>query len=211
MILGLIADGNRRWAKLHGFSSSDGHEAGFRVVSDVVIPTCKNHPEWTGLVIYAFSTENWKRDIFEISALFSLFERMCAEWMEKCQKENIRVYWAGRRDRVPASLKNSIESLESLTRNNTSFTIYLCIDYGAHDEIIRAVHLAGIDFEKHLELPMLDYIIRTGGEQRLSGFCLWQSEYAELVFISEFLPELTKSRLEELLESFTKRERRKGK
>lgn len=211
MVIGLIADGNRRWAKSQGLSATQGHRAGFRVISDVVLPTCKSFPQWTGLVVYAFSTENWKRDILEVNSLFVLFEEMCEQWHKKCQAENIKVCWAGRKDRVPSVLKTKIEQLEQQTQHNTAFTVFLCIDYGSHDEIARAVAKSGSDFEKSLEVPMLDYIIRTGGEQRLSGFCLWQAEYAELAFIPEFLPELTQERFAQLLEDFDNRERRKGK
>lgn len=211
MYLGIIADGNRRWAKSQGLRAADGHEAGFRVISDVVLPICQKFPKWKGLVVYAFSTENWKRDIFEINNLFALFERMCEEWKEKCEKENIKVVWAGRREKVPSSLRKKLEDLEEYTKENTSFSVFLCIDYGAHNEIERAIQKGGIDFAKYLEVPMLDYIIRTGGEQRLSGFCLWQAEYAELSFIPQYLPELSSEKMKYLLEEFEQRQRRKGK
>lgn len=210
MFLGIIADGNRRWAKKNNLTTAQGHNAGFRVISDIVLPACTNHKNITGLVVYAFSTENWKRDIFEINNLFSLFSKMTKEWQQKCQDENIKVTWAGRRDRVPQFLKNELEQLEKTTENNTAFTVFLCIDYGSHDEIKRAIAKGGSHFEEYLEVPMLDCIIRTGGEKRLSGFCLWQAEYAEMIFVPEFLPELTTVRFEELMDEWEKRERRKG-
>lgn len=210
MIVGLIADGNRRWAKKNSLPASDGHRTGFKKISDIILPSCRENSECTGLVIYGFSTENWKRDPFEIKNLMQIYSEMCDRWEKEFKGENVRLRWCGRRDRLPSFLTKKLRTIEEKTKNNTEFTVYICLDYGSHDEIQRAVEKGGVNFEKFLEVPPLDIIIRSGGEQRLSNFCLHQAAYAELYFEKKFLPEFEKQDIEGILKNFLEREKRKG-
>jgi undecaprenyl diphosphate synthase len=218
MIVGFIADGNRRWAKANGFSAKEGHKAGFRAISDEILPACFDHPQCKGLAVYAFSTENWSRSPIEVQNLFALYEEMVEEWREKFREKKIALKWAGKRTRIPSSLKKKIEQLESETKEFAkSFTVYLCLDYGAKDELVRSIKkiqdktISEKNLETMLEVPPLDLIIRSGGEKRLSNFCLWQSAYAELFFEDDFLPDFTRAKMENIFERFFERERRRGK
>ena len=218
MLIGFIADGNRRWAKAKGLSAKEGHSAGFRAISDEVLPACFDHPNCKGLAIYDFSTENWKRSPFEVRNLFALYEEMVEEWRKKFTEKCITLKWAGRRDQIPSSLRKKIEAVESETAVfEKNFTVYLCLDYGAKDEIVRILKkqekttLSEKSFETMLEVPPLDLIVRSGGEQRLSNFCLWQAAYAEFFFEETFLPDFTREKMEEIFERFEERERRRGK
>ena len=208
--LGLIADGNRRWAKSQKLPAFEGHKKGFEVVKEVVFRTLYDHPKWDTLAVYAFSTENWKRSPLEVKNLMQLYTDMADHWGEEILEKGCKFIHAGRKDRLPKKLVNRLIELEEKTIDNTKFRLVLCLDYGAQDEINRAVEAKGTDFQKALEVPPLDLIVRTGGEQRLSNFCLWQAAYAELNFAPQKLPELTESELTKILEEFALRDRRKG-
>lgn len=210
MIVGLIADGNRRWAKNKELKSADGHRMGFEKISEVVLPICRENTECTGLAIYGFSTENWKRDPFEIKNLMQIYFEMCDRWEEEFSDQDVRLKWCGRRDRLPSFLTKKLINIEEKTADRNGFTVYICLDYGSHDEIQRAIEQGGKDFENFLEIPALDLIIRTGGEQRLSNFCLYQAAYAELYFEKKFLPDITSTDIEKIFSSFFERNRRKG-
>ncbi|MEI7510843.1 MAG: polyprenyl diphosphate synthase [Candidatus Peregrinibacteria bacterium] len=211
MNIGFIADGNRRWARKNGFPDFLGHEKGFAVLNEIVLTECLHYAECTSLAVYAFSTENWKRSPTEIAHLFRLYQTMIETWKERCVRDRIALKWAGRRDRVPGILKRKIEVVEKESAQYSDhFVVYICLDYGSHDEMARAVQEEGQNFEKALEVPMLDMIIRSGGEQRLSNFCLYQAEYAELFFEEEYLPEFTVEKMEDLFARFAERERRRG-
>lgn len=207
---GLIADGNRRWAVAHNLSVSKGHERGFSVVKDVVLPTLYDDPDWDTLAVYAFSTENWKRSPVEVADLMKLYLQMADEWPIEIRKKNIKFVHAGRKDRLPKPLLNKLQALEFETKGNKAFTLVLCLDYGSHDEISRAVKAGGNDFVKHFEVPPLDLIVRTGGEHRLSNFCLHQAAYAEFNFHSKKLPEMKQADIIQILKDFASRQRRKG-
>ncbi|NCP67100.1 di-trans,poly-cis-decaprenylcistransferase [bacterium] len=211
LAFGLIADGNRRWAKAEGLPVAQGHKTGFAVVKDVVLPTLYDHSDWSTLVVYGFSTENWKRSPKEVADLMKLYLQMAEEWPADIRAKDIKFIHAGRKDRLPAKLLKKLSDLQEETKSNKKFTLVLCLDYGSQDEISRAVEQGGSAFEKHLEVPPLDLILRTGGEQRLSNFCLWQAAYAELNFHDKKLPALTHSDMETILSEFTQRQRRKGK
>lgn len=208
---GLIADGNRRWAHDQGLMVSEGHRQGFKVVKDVVLPALYDHANWDTLVVYGFSTENWKRSPQEVADLMKLYAQMAEQWPEEIRAKKIRFTHAGRKDRLPKSLLNKLAALENETQHNTALNLVLCLDYGSQDEIERAVKAGGSDFKNHLEVPPLDLILRTGGEQRLSNFCLWQAAYAEFNFHQKKLPELNTQDMETVLTEFEERQRRKGK
>jgi undecaprenyl diphosphate synthase len=215
MNFGIIADGNRRWARENNLEVKDGHYRGFLALKDEVLPVLLDHPEIHSMTVYAFSTENWKRSPLEVKNLMTLFENMLQEWVPDLEQKGIKLVHAGRKDRIPQKLNQNIEYAEQKTQNLKNFTLYLCLDYGSQNEIIRAVEKTKTtnekELEKNLDIPPLDIIVRTGGEQRLSNFCLWQAAYAELFFIETKLPAITQKDIVNLLNEFQNRQRRRGK
>jgi len=211
LAFGLIADGNRRWAKENDLPVAQGHAQGFSVVKDVVLPALYDHPDWSTLAVYGFSTENWKRSPREVADLMKLYLKMADEWPKELKEKKIKFTHAGRKDRLPKALVTKLKNLEEETANFENFTLVLCLDYGSQDEIERAVKAGGSDFKKYLEVPSLDLILRSGGEQRLSNFCLWQAAYAEFNFHTKKLPALTSADMKAVLVEFAERQRRKGK
>lgn len=214
MNLGIIADGNRRWAKENQLPTKEGHQKGFLAIKDELLPALESDPDFNELTIYAFSTENWKRNPLEVKYLMELYESMMDDWMPELRDRGVRIKHAGRKDRIPKKLRDKIAHAEEQTQHLKDFTIYICLDYGGQDELIRTVNKQ-TDWTikaltKNLEVPPLDIVLRTGGENRISNFCLWQSAYAEFFFIDEKLPELTKEKTTTILERFKNRDRRQG-
>jgi len=215
----VIMDGNRRWAKKRGLPAMEGHRKGANNFEKLV-----NEAKKMGIKCvsaWAFSTENWKRSKEEVDFLFSLIRKMSDKYEKKCIDEKIRFVQLGRKDRIPADVRDSLTDTEEKTKNFTDFTIALGIDYGGHDELIRTMkklsdqklEITPENIEKNLDtacLPQIDLIIRTGGEKRLSGFMPWQSEYAELYFTDVFFPAFGRKELAKALEWFSQRERRFG-
>ena len=210
MNFGIIADGNRRWAKKHGFSTEEGHRRGFWSIKDELFPVLTNSPDFDAMTIYAFSTENWKRSLSEVRYLMKLYGEMLDSWIPEIIKKEARLVHCGRKNRIPAFLRKKLLEAEVVSAKNKKFTIYLCLDYSGRDEILRAAKGKG-GLEKNLEVPDLDIVLRTGGEHRLSNFCIWQAVYAELFFSEKFLPELKASDVKKILQDFAERDRRKGK
>ncbi len=232
MNFGIIADGNRRWAKENGKSIADGHYQGFLTLKDIILPAIRDDGRFKAVTIYGFSTENWRRSPLEVLNLMKIFSKIFTEFSDELVENKTRLIHAGRKDRLPKKLLSKIENLEERTKDFTGYTIYMCLDYGGQDEILRAFsavpplfgeacladrqsrkgNAGNLEtFEKHLEVPPLDCILRTGGENRLSNFCLWQAAYAELFFVDKKLPELTKNEVLDILKKFEGRDRRKGK
>jgi undecaprenyl diphosphate synthase len=217
--LAIIPDGNRRWARTKGLLPWNGHEKAvnnFRGILD----WCREDGRIGTLTIWGFSTENWKRDPDEIAKLMDLFEKFLKKEREGFAEHKVRFVHSGRRDRVPPSLGALFKELEAETAQNMGFTMHLAIDYGGRDEVVRAVRRmddmgdatedlirAHLD---HPEIPDIDLIIRTSGEQRTSNFFLWQSCYAEWFFLPKHFPELASKDLDACLGEFTKRDRRFG-
>ena len=216
MNFGIIADGNRRWAKTNNLPVKDGHQAGFLAIKNEILPVLKSSKDFDGLVVYGFSTENWKRSPLEINNLMKLFIQIMTDWEEELIADKIRIIHAGRRDRLPAKLLDRIDNLSAKTQDFREFTIYFCLDYSSQDELVRTFQnldnkkISRENFTKRLEVPTLDLILRTGGDFRLSNFCLWQSAYAELFFHSKLLPDIKKSDIEQILKDFNQRQRRLG-
>lgn len=209
---GLIADGNRRWAKKNNLQVKDGHFQGFKSVKDVIFEYLYNkNDKFDTLVVYTFSTENWNRSPLEIKSLMDLFEEVCDTWGKELIEKQTRFIQAGRKDRIPKSLTKKIIDLEEKTKVFKKFTVILCLDYGSHDEIKRAVKKGGENFEKYLEVPNLDLIVRTSGEKRLSNFCLWQAAYSEFIFYNKFLPDMTNDDMDIIVAEYNNRNVRKGK
>jgi undecaprenyl diphosphate synthase len=218
----VIMDGNGRWATAHGFTRSAGHEAGLRTAREIVEAAVR---EGVGtLTLYAFSSDNWKRPTPEVTALMRLFRRALLGEAKRCLENGVRLTILGRRDRLPSSLRHTIELVEALTASGARMHLRVAVDYSARDAVLRAAAalrgdsvsreqfselLARVD---HDRLPAcdVDLVIRTGGEQRLSDFLLWECAYAELLFVEKMWPEYTADDLGEALADFRGRNRRFG-
>jgi undecaprenyl diphosphate synthase len=218
----VIMDGNGRWATAHGLSRSAGHEAGLRTARDIVEASVR---EGVGtLTLYAFSSDNWKRPTAEVTALMRLFRRALLGEAKRCLDNGVRLTILGRRDRLPSSLRHTVEQVESLTATGTGMHLRVAVDYSARDAVLRAATvmrgdsttreqfselLARVDHDR-MPATDVDLVIRTGGEQRLSDFLLWECAYAELLFVAKMWPEFTAKDLAEALEDFRGRNRRFG-
>jgi undecaprenyl diphosphate synthase len=218
----VIMDGNGRWATAHGLSRSAGHEAGLRTARDIVEASVR---EGVGtLTLYAFSSDNWKRPSAEVTALMRLFRSALLGEAKRCLDNGVRLTILGRRDRLPSSLRQTVEQVESLTAAGSRMHLRVAVDYSARDAVLRAAAVARGDtmtreqFSEllarvdHDRMPAtdVDLVVRTGGEQRLSDFLLWECAYAELLFVSKMWPEFTADDLSDALEDFRGRNRRFG-
>jgi len=227
--LAIIPDGNRRWAREHKLASVwKGHEVAVENF-ETLTEWCRNDPRVSVLTVWCFSTENWKRDKKEIDELMKLLETYLRREQKNFEKKQTRLVHSGRRDRIPASLKTLIEESEEMTRGYTGFTLHLAVDYGGKDEVVRAVNklianrqsLSADDSTlteenlrsslDHPELPDIDLILRSSGEQRTSNFFLWQSTYAEWIFSPKLFPDIGPDDLDAALNEYEQRKRRFGK
>ena len=218
--VGIILDGNRRWAKERGLSKLEGHRAGMenlKTVTRFIRDSGIKH-----LVVYAFSTENWNREPEEVSYLMELFRESIQNEMSELGKEGVRTRFVGQRERFSADLQQSMDEIEKETAKNETITLWVCLSYGGRAEIVAAANAAAAKSDliteeilsKNMwtaEMPDPDIIIRTGGEKRLSGFLTWQSIYSELFFINTFWPDFNKETFDAILAEFATRERRNGK
>lgn len=222
--LGIIIDGNRRWAKKRGLPSFLGHKKGLENVNRI-----GERARELGikiLTLYIFSTENWERPKREVSYLMRLIaEAFGKKNIKELQQKKIKLQVIGQKERLPKFLQNKIKKAEELTQNNKEGILNLAVSYGGRQEIIQAViniikkKISSNKITENLinqnlwtaNLPHPDFIIRTGGEQRLSNFLIWQSAYSELYFSKKHWPEFTEKDLEEALLDFSRRQRRFGK
>lgn len=224
--IAIIMDGNRRWAKARGLPVLAGH----RQVVDRVLEPLIEHASKRGikyLTFWAWSTENWKRQSDEVSGIMQLFHHVVNRQWKKLHEKGVRIQIIGDTSKFDSELKTMLGKVVEETKNNTAITTVFALNYGGRDEIIRAIHtyesqklttnnpqLTTENFGTYLDtvgMPDPDLIIRTGGEQRLSGFLLWQSNYSELYFPSWFMPEFTPDRLDEAIMEFENRKRNFGK
>lgn len=212
--VGIIMDGNGRWAKKRGQPRSFGHYMGGRNLFTVA-KEAKNLGIET-LTVYAFSTENWKRPKDEIDYLMQTPVDFYHKNKQDMHKIDYKISFIGRRDRIPQNLIEVIEDIENLTKDYLGFELIIALDYGGYDEIIRAVNQSIIpidkeEIEKHLMISKpVDLLIRTSGEMRLSNFLLWQASYAELYFTKVHWPSFNGKQLKKALKNFQKRHRRYG-
>ena len=209
----IIMDGNGRWATARGLPRIAGHRAGAEALRRAV----EASPDLGigTLTVYAFSSDNWRRPRAEVSALMRLLHTYLRRERDKCVENGVRVSVIGRRDRLPPMLLPAIESTESATRGGTKLHLRLAIDYSSRDAILNAAkklrsRATREDFAKALGGPEVDLLIRTGGEQRLSDFLLWEAAYAELVFTPVMWPDFKASDLAAAVAEFHSRERRFG-
>jgi undecaprenyl diphosphate synthase len=219
----VIPDGNGRWAATRGLARTAGHEAGVAAVRRLVSAA----PEaGIGMLsLYVFSADNWERPQTEVASLLGLLEAFFREEVDCFRAAGIRLRVIGRRDRLPEGLRASIATIEKQTAAGRNLFLRLAIDYSAQDAILRAacrmissLEISRREFARVLGLanhgdgpaPDVDLLIRTGGEQRLSDFLLWESAYAELVFSPKLWPDFERGDLEAALEEFRRRDRRFG-
>ncbi|MGC8588861.1 MAG: polyprenyl diphosphate synthase [Hydrogenobaculum sp.] len=217
--IAIIMDGNGRWAQEKGKSRFYGHYAGAEVVEPVTLKAKELGVSY--ITLFAFSTENWKRPKEEIDVLFKLFKEYLIRKEESILKNGIKMKFIGRKDRIPEELLQYMEDIEQKTRENSSITLTLAVDYGGLDDITRAFskllkeknEVNQEDIKKALDtcfLPAVDLLIRTGNEKRISNFLLWDLAYAELFFCEKYWPDFTPEDLCMIVEDFSKRKRRFG-
>ncbi len=217
--VGIIMDGNGRWATRRGLSRLRGHEAGVEAIRRVV-EAAPDQGVGT-LTLYAFSSDNWRRPRAEVTALMGLLRFYLANEIEALVRNGVRLTVIGRRDRLPDGMANAIARAEAATGNGDALHLRIAIDYSARDAILnaaaRAAGIANLTRETFSEfitgeanLRDVDLIVRTSGEKRLSDFLLWEGAYAELHFTERMWPEFEADDLAEALSSFHRRERRFG-
>ena len=225
--VGIVMDGNGRWATQRGLPRTEGHAAGERAMWDTVQGAVEVGLGW--LTMFAFSTENWNRPRAEVRYLMGFNRGLLRRRRDELHAMNVRIRFIGRRDwRVPRSVLREMEASEQLTRRNTGLTLTIAFNYGGRVEIVDAVkrlladHDAGrLGGEKLTpesiaarlydpEMPDPDLIIRTSGEQRISNFLLWQAAYAELWFTPVLWPDFSREHLFEAIRDYQKRSRRFG-
>ena len=220
--IAVIMDGNGRWANTRGRPRTFGHAAGARAVKQTVEAARRLQVE--ALTLYAFSSDNWRRPESEVAALMALFRRYLAAETERCIENGIRLTVIGRRDRLGGTLRRAIEASEEATARGRDMHLRVAVDYSARDLLVEAAErMRGGPFTRdrfakaiaaaaHVPdgIPDVDLLIRTGGEQRLSDFLLWECAYAELVFTPRMWPEFTARDLEAAILEYQRRERRFG-
>lgn len=218
--VGIIMDGNGRWAKLRGKPRSYGHKKGAEVIDEIVSESFDKGIEAVSL--YAFSTENWIRPKEEVNAIFGLLGLLLNSKFKKLMREKVRLIVSGDLSAIPENLRKRCEEVMALTADFTGRTLNVAVNYGSRAEIVRACNAIAQDgiktvteeeIEKRLYtagLPDIDLVIRTSGEMRLSNFFLWQCAYAEFYFTDVLWPDFHANELDEALEWYSGRKRRFG-
>lgn len=225
--IAIIMDGNGRWAKSQGFKRVTGHKKGTRSVRETVEACAELGVE--DLTLFAFSTENWGRPKLEVRTLMELLVSSLKKELKTMMDNDIRLTTIGRFEQLPKSVQNELEEVIKKTANNKRMNLILALSYGAREELLSATKKIASAVEKGelkteeidesliqqnlytQELPDVDLMIRTGGEERISNFLLWQIAYAELYFTSILWPEFRKEDLYDAIINYQNRERRFGK
>jgi len=217
--LGIIIDGNRRWAREKGLPAFEGHRKGLAKVKELI--------KWSKergvkiLTLFVFSTENWKRAKREVNFLMKLAKSAIADNLKELHREGIKVRIIGQRERLPKSVQKIIKETEELTRNNKKMTLNFALSYGGRAEIVETIKkliekkippekITEDMISQNLWTSDVDLIIRTGKEQRISNFLIWQAAYSELYFCQKYWPEFSEKDLDEALEEYNLRQRRFG-
>ena len=222
----VIMDGNGRWAKKRFLPRNYGHAEGAKALEAI----CENCDKLgiKHLTVYAFSTENWKRSVEEVTGIMNLFRKYLVDSIERSNNANMKVNLIGKREGLPEDIVQKMNDLERATANNTGLQFHIAINYGGRDEITRAVKKIAADVKAGKinpdditeqtitdnldtrELPDPDLLIRTSGEQRLSNYLPWQLAYTEFYFTDTYWPDFSKEELIKAFEKYNKRERRFG-
>lgn len=220
--LAIILDGNRRWARAQGLPTLEGHRRGYERVKEIGLAALERGVEH--LTVFAFSTENWKRSEEEVGYLMDLLLKALTKDLDFYMENNVRLRVIGRREGLSEKIQQAIQAAEEKTQNNTAGQFNLCINYGGRAELVDAVKSIvsqGIDPDQITEemisqniwmkdIPDPDLIIRTSGEQRLSGFLTWSGTYSEILFVEKPWPDFSVQDLERALQDFSARDRRFG-
>lgn len=221
--LGLILDGNRRWAHEHGVPIIEGHRQGYLMLKRVVDAAMNRGVFY--ISAYVFSSENWNREKTEVRHLMKLLLWVLRHEVDELNSKGIRIRVIGSRLKLGKALVKAIHQAEETTKDNSHATLLLCLDYGGQQEIVESVKriaAAGINpkditpelIAEHLyapDVPPVDLVIRTSGEQRISNFMLWESAYSELLFDKAYWPDFDEKHLQTALRTYSKRQRRFGK
>lgn len=228
--IGFIVDGNRRWARERKLPTLEGHRRGFDKVEKIAIECVNRGAKYVSF--YLFSTENWGRSENEVSYLMDLIRKNCSRLKNRFVKENVRCVILGRHEPTPEDILEKLADLEESTKNGTKGTVCICFNYGGHWEIADAMTkilserasgededellptITPEDIEKHLyhpEIPATDLIVRTSGEERISGFLLWRAAYSEFLFLKKYFPDIEVSDLDSIATNYHNRSRRFGK
>ena len=225
--LAIIMDGNGRWAKQKGKLRVFGHEKGSKAVKQVVEGCAELGVK--NLTLYAFSTENWNRPKLEVQTLMKLLISSLKKEIKTLQKNNIKLNAIGNLNDLPSKVYKELMDVIELTKSNSQLTLTIALSYGSRDELVNVVKQISVKVKNNIissekidesvinehlytqNLPDVDLLIRTSGEQRISNFLLWQIAYAELYFTNVFWPDFTKEHLYKAIVNYQKRERRFGK
>lgn len=222
----IIVDGNGRWAKERGKTRSEGHLEGSKMLERIILHTARTI-NIKVLSLYVFSTENFKREKKEVDYLMNLFIKWFEKSRKKYTKENIKIVFSGRKEPLDEKVYEKMRKLEDETKNNTGLIVNFCLNYGGRAEIVDAckniskkvqedqLKIAEITeelFSKYLykDLPDVDFMIRTSGEQRISNFLLWQLSYAEFLFVDTYFPDFDEEEFDKALNKYYQRDRRFG-
>ncbi len=220
----LIPDGNRRWARARGVHTLKGHKAGFERA--VELARSAREMGIHTVTLWGFSSENWDRSPSEVGYLMKLYVKLIDDYLNESIRDNVRLIHLGRKDRIPGFLLRKITEAEKKTAHNTQYIVNLAIDYGGHDELLRAMRKMVTDgvsadkidkslVESYLDtknqpFPYVDLLIRSSGEQRTSGLLLWQMEYAEMYWEEGHFPDFTPDKLYNAILDYSRRRRRFG-
>lgn len=223
--IGIIMDGNGRWATKRGLKRSEGHKEGAEAFMNSSIYIFEKGIKY--LTVFAFSTENFKRDKEEVDYLMDLFILFFKTRMKEITKRKIKVVFSGTRNNLSKEVNNAMDNIIKKTKDNTNGTLNICLNYGSQDEIVdmtkkialkvlnKEITIDDIDKEMvrqnmYVDLPPLDLVIRTSGEQRISNFMMYQSSYAEYYFTPTLFPDFNETDVDEALISYSNRNRRFG-
>lgn len=220
--VGYIIDGNRRWAKQHGIPTYEGHLAGYNAIQEVAKASFDAGVKYVSA--YIFSTENWKRSKDEVGKLMGLVLKLLTSDLHQFSDNNIQLRIIGSRAGVSDKILKAIDDAEAVTASNTGGVFCICFNYGGQLEIadaVKKVVQSGISegeitpelIAENLyapEVPPIDMLVRTSGEQRLSNFMLWRAAYSELLFLDKLWPDMTKDDVAAIIEEYSRRSRRFG-
>ena len=225
--IGFIVDGNRRWARARGLTTEQGHRRGFEVLKQMAYVARDRQIPYVSA--YIFSTENWQRSKPEVDYLMRLFLQAFQHDLKQMIRDGFKIIFLGSKDHVSQPILRAIAAAEADSKANTGTTLALCFNYGGQQEIADAARQLATEAQAgkldpqtitpqtvaqaiyHPELPPLDFVVRTSGEERVSGFMLWRLAYAEFLFVKANWPEMTPALLDDCLAEYARRQRRFGK
>lgn len=224
--VGIIMDGNGRWALMHGKKRSEGHLAGSKTIEELALYAFDLGVKV--LSIFAFSTDNFKRSNEEIDYLMNLFIKYFKGKLKRIEEKGVKIVFSGRRSPLRDDVLDAMDTMMKRTKDNGNGVLNICLNYGGQEEIIDAAKKLAIDYKEgkveidsinkinfatylYQDLPPLDLLIRTSGELRISNYMLFQMAYAELYFTDTFFPDFKKEELDKAIASYNKRDRRFGK